>query len=101
MKHRPEIETGNSKLTQFMQGLIEQAEQYIEAEEKRDELILKVVQVLERNHAARGDDNHLRSPRYTHKRGQIIWIPPCIKGSGPYLPKSYVADSDYFRIVES
>lgn len=48
----------------------------------------------------RGHFNHLRSPRYTHKRGQIIWIPPCVKGSGPYLPKSYVADSDYFRIVE-
>jgi len=22
-----------------------------------------------------------------------------VKGSGPYLPKSYVADSDYFRVI--
>jgi hypothetical protein len=58
MRRRPDPEE-NSKLTQFMQGLIEQAEQYIEAEDKKQELTQKIVQVLERNHSARGDDNQL------------------------------------------
>jgi len=37
----------------------------------------------------RGHFRSLVSPKWTHKRGQMIWIPPYVKGSGEYIPKTY------------
>ena len=46
---------GNSKLSQF--GI--EVEAYEQAERKKEEVTRKIVQVLERNHSAWGDDNIL------------------------------------------
>ncbi len=42
----------------------------------------------------RGHFKHLVSAKWTHKRGQIIWVQPFRKGKGKiYIPKNYVVDS--------
>jgi hypothetical protein len=37
----------------------------------------------------RGHWRHFRHPRFVHMRGQKIWIPPFIKGSGILIDKRY------------
>lgn len=41
----------------------------------------------------RGHWRCLLSKKWTHKRGQVIWIPNFRKGRGVYIPKRYVVDS--------
>lgn len=55
MNRQSEDDNGNSKLTQF--GI--EVEEYEKAERKKQEITRKIVQVLERNHSAWGDDNIL------------------------------------------
>jgi hypothetical protein len=41
----------------------------------------------------KGHFRTLLHKRWTHKRGQVIWIPPFKKGKGLYIPKDYSVDS--------
>jgi len=47
----------------------------------------------------RGHWRHLKHPRFTHKRGQIIWIPPHIKGKGILIEKPYKLTRPYTTTV--
>jgi len=45
-----------------------------------------------RKHWVRGHYRHLRSPCFTHKQGQKIWIPPHLRGDGLFIPKTYTIE---------
>jgi len=48
----------------------------------------------------RGYFRHLMSPKFKHKRGQVIWIPSFKKGHGVYIQKRYAVVSEPDKLTQ-